>query len=142
MSAHKLYAELAHWWSLLSPPEDYIDEIPFFLKVLNVTSQSPRLTMLELGSGGGSVAFHLKAYFTLTLVDISPAMLEVSRAVNPECEHLVGDMRTVRLNRLFDFVFIHDAIDYMTTESDLRQAMETAFIHCKPGGIALFVPDH
>lgn len=51
-------------------------------------------------------------------------------------------MRTVRLHRTFDAVFIHDAIDYMTTLTDLRQAMETAFVHCKPGGVALFVPDH
>ena len=39
-------------------------------------------------------------------------------------------------------MFIHDAIDYMTTESDLRQAIDTAFVHCRPGGIAVFVPDH
>src|SRR5205085_2770976 len=58
------------------------------------------------------------------------------------CEHLVGDIRTARLDRLFDIVFIHDAITYMTTETDLRQAMETAFVHCQPGGTALFVPDY
>lgn len=51
-------------------------------------------------------------------------------------------MRTVRLGRVFDVVFIHDAIEYMTTLQDLRQAMETAFIHCKPGGTALLVPDY
>jgi hypothetical protein len=38
-------------------------------------------------------------------------------------------------------VFVHDAVVYMTTLDDLKQAMETAFVHCKPGGIALFVPD-
>lgn len=66
----------------------------------------------------------------------------MSRALNPECEHVEGDMRTVRLGRLFDAVFVHDAIMYMTTEADLRRAMETAFVHCKPGSVALFVPDH
>ncbi|MEO8897618.1 MAG: hypothetical protein ABI473_02790 [Candidatus Dormibacter sp.] len=50
-------------------------------------------------------------------------------------------MRTVRLHRQFDAVFVHDAIDYMSPEADLRLAVETAFIHCRPGGIALFVPD-
>jgi hypothetical protein len=50
-------------------------------------------------------------------------------------------MRTVRLAREFDAVFIHDAVCYLTTESDLRLAIETAFIHCKPGGAALFAPD-
>ena len=68
-------------------------------------------------------------------------MLDVSVALNPECEHVEGDMRTVRLGREFDCVFLHDAIMYMTTEADLRAAIETAFVHCKPGGAALFAPD-
>ena len=51
-------------------------------------------------------------------------------------------MRSVRLGRIFDCVFVHDAVGYMTSESDLRRAMETAFVHCRPGGAALFAPDH
>jgi hypothetical protein len=31
-------------------------------------------------------------------------MLDVSRALNPECEHIEGDIRTVRLERSFDAV--------------------------------------
>jgi trans-aconitate methyltransferase len=77
----------------------------------------------------------------MTLVDLSEEMLEVSRRLNPECEHHRGDMRSVRLGRSFDAVFVHDAVDYMTTEADLRRAVETAFVHCRPGGLALFVPD-
>jgi len=50
------------------------------------------------------------------LVDKSPGMLEVSRALNPECEHVEGDMRTVRLGREFDLVFVHDAVAYMAKE--------------------------
>ena len=30
----------------------------------------------------------------------------------------------------------------MATESDLCQAIETAFVHCAHGGAALFAPDH
>jgi hypothetical protein len=30
---------------------------------------------------------------------------------------------------------------YLTTESDLREAIETAFVHCRPSGAALFAPD-
>jgi hypothetical protein len=38
-------------------------------------------------------------------------------------------------------VFVHDAICHMTTEPDLRAVMQTAYEHCSPGGVALFVPD-
>ncbi len=60
-------------------------------------------------------------------------MLAVSLRLNPECESVEGDMRTVRLGRQFDCVFIHDAIVYMTTGADLRRAIQTAFVHCEPG---------
>jgi hypothetical protein len=69
-------------------------------------------------------------------------MLAVSAALNPECEHVAGDMRSVRLGRVFDCVFIHDAIDYITNEADLRAVFETAFLHCRPGGALLVAPDH
>ena len=40
-------------------------------------------TLLELGSGGGNNASFLKMRFDMTLVDLSPGMLEVSRAALP-----------------------------------------------------------
>jgi hypothetical protein len=69
-------------------------------------------------------------------------MLAVSRALNPECEHVEGDMRTVRLKREFDAVFVHDAVCYMTSQDDLSEVIQTAFVHCKRGGVALFAPDY
>src|SRR5260370_30998574 len=75
------------------------------------------------------------------LVTLSPQMLAVSGAVNPECEHRVGDMRTVNLGRTFDAVFVHDAISCMKSEGDLRAAVSNAYRHCRAGGVALFVPD-
>jgi hypothetical protein len=50
-------------------------------------------------------------------------------------------MRSLRLGRTFDAVLIHDAVMYMTTETDLRAAMETAFVHLRPGGAAVIAPD-
>ena len=139
----KLYHELASWWPLMSPPVEYIEEAAFYRSTLDIASGRPIHSILELGSGGGSNAYHLKAHYDeIVLVDLSPAMLAVSRTLNPQLDHYEGDMRTIRLGRQFDAVFIHDAICYMTTEGELRQAMETAFVHCTPGGVALFAPDY
>ncbi len=135
------YGDLAVWWPLISPPQEYAEEAAFAAAVLSSAS-IPAREVLELGSGGGHNAVHLKARFAMTLVDISEEMLTVSRRLNPECDHRQGDMRTLRLGHTFDAVFVHDAVDYMTTEADLHQAIETAFVHCRPGGIAVFVPDH
>ncbi len=138
----KLYHELASWWPLLSAPAEYAEEAGVYQSALVEACAAPPQSLLELGSGGGNNASHLKARFEMTLVDRSSEMLAVSRAINPDCEHVQGDMRNVRLGRTFDVVFIHDAIGYITTAPDLRETIATAFIHCKPGGAALFAPDH
>jgi len=138
----KLYAELAEWWPLLSPPADYAEEAAHVRGLIEDTSDGPVRTLLELGSGGGNNASHLKAHYALTLVDLSPDMLRVSAALNPECEHVRGDMRSVRLGRLFDAVFVHDAVGYMTSEGALGAAIRTAAAHCRPGGAAVFAPDY
>src|SRR6266699_662506 len=116
----KLYNELAEWWPIMATPAEYQEEASLFDRLLRESSKPPPRTVLDLGSGSGKVAFHLKAHFAMTLVDVSPQMLEVSRALNPECVHRLGDIRTVRLDQLLDAVFVHDAICHMTTETDLQ----------------------
>jgi len=137
-----LYTDLADWWPVMSDPANYDEEAAIFRDAIERTSTIPVREVLELGSGGGNNASHLKEHWKLTLVDLSPGMLEVSRDLNPECEHIEGDMCRLRLGRKFDAVFVHDAIVYMTTEEDLLAAMVTAFKHTRPGGVALFVPDY
>lgn len=137
----RLYTDLASWFHLLTAPEDYAEEAALYRDLLLATSASRPRSLLELGSGAGNNASHLKRDFTCSLVDPAPGMLELSRKLNPECEHAIGDMRSTRLGKTFDVVFIHDAVAYMTTEADLRLAMETAALHCRKGGVVLFAPD-
>jgi SAM-dependent methyltransferase len=139
--SYSLYRELASWWPLISPPAEYSDDAAQIDAVFASTGPVVR-TLLDLGSGGGHVAMHLKHGRSMTLVDLSGEMLEVSRRLNPECMHVEGDMRSIRLRRTFDAVLVHDAVDYVTTEDDLRLVIETAFAHCRPGGVAVFAPDH
>ena len=141
-SLPRLYHEFAPWFHLLTAPQEYAEDASFYSETLVSTCDGPVRTLLELGSGGGNVASHLKQQFTLTLVDLSPDMVEVSRIINPEVEHITGDMRSIRLGHQFDAVLIQDAISYMTTESDLRSALTTAFAHLRVGGAAIFAPDH
>ena len=139
----KMYAEFAPWWPLLSSPEDYVEEAAIYAGLLTGACAREPKSMLELGSGGGNNACHMKAHFeTVTLVEPAAGMRAHSEKLNPECEHLDGDMRSLRLGRAFDCVFVHDAVVYMLTEEDLRRAIETAFVHCEVGGAAIFCPDH
>lgn len=141
MSSPRLYSDLAAWWPLLSPPAEYEEEAEDLLPLLRAGSDQGEMTLLELGSGGGSLACHLKRAFRMTVTDISPEMLATNSAVNPECEVRVGDMRTLDMGREFDRVLIHDAIMYATSPADLRATIANAARHCRPGGAAVFVPD-
>ena len=66
-------------------------------------------------------------------------MLEKAKAAHPDIDYRKGDMRTIRLNRLFDAVAIPDSIDYMVSQADLQQAIQTAAVHLKTGGVLLVV---
>src|SRR3990170_737134 len=151
LSSPKLYSDLASWFHLLTAPEDYGDEAEYYTRLIVEACEALPRTLLELGSGGGNSASHLKAHFDMTLVDLSPQMLEVSRSLNPECEHIVGDMRTVRLGREFDAVFVHDAADgralrYLewtsdTDPNDTSYAVDFAILLREPGGSMRFEHD-
>lgn len=138
--AVRLYAELADWYHLVTAPHEYAEEADHVMRLLAAARPAPPATMLELGCGGGNLASHLDVP-ELVLTDRSPDMLRVSRRVNPGREHVAGDMRTLRLDRRFDAVLVHDAIDYMLTEGDLLAALRTVAVHLAPDGAAVLLPD-
>jgi SAM-dependent methyltransferase len=137
----RLYDDVVDWWPVISQPTEYAEEAGLYVEMIRAPAHRPVREVLELGSGGGNNASHMKHDFRMTLVEPADGMRELSRRLNPECEHLPGDMRHVRLGRTFDAVFVHDAVMYMTTEDDLRAALDTVALHLAPGGVALVAPD-
>jgi len=137
----RLYRDLVDWYPLLTPVGDYAEAAAFYRSLFERHCRRPPGSLLDLGSGGGHNAAYLKLTLTCTLVDLSPPMLALSRRLNPECEHIQGDMRSISLGRAFDCVLLHDAVSYMSSRNDLERAIGTAFEHTAPGGVALFQPD-
>lgn len=135
-----LYSQLTDWYHLIDPVEGHAEEVAVYRAQLEEALPEAK-TLLELGAGAGNNAFFLKERFACTLTDLPPQMLALSRKQNLECEHVQGDMRTLRLGRTFDAVLAHDAVMYLGSVEDLRALAETAFVHLRPGGVALFLPD-
>ncbi len=135
------YGELAPWWPLISPVDEYEDDARFIRGELEELAGGDCVRVLELGCGGGHTAHHLAPHWQLTLVDLSAAMLAQSQRINAEAHHVVGDMRTVDVGSTFDAVFVHDAIDYMVRLDDLRAVVDNAARHLRPGGALLLLPD-
>lgn len=138
-SPWQAYNDLAWTEDLLANPADCAEEASGFVAQLRQCASGPPRTLLHLGCGAGAHDATFKRHFDVTGVDISPGMLERARGRNPEIAYVEGDMRSVRLGRVFDAVIIPDSIDYMVTRADLRAALETAAAHLKPGGVLLVV---
>lgn len=136
----KLYKELAGWWPLMSPHTEYEEEAGLYLEIIRRHHPGVRKAV-EFGSGGGSNAFYFKEHFAMTLTDLSPDMLEVSRRLNPDCLHQAGDMHTIDAGADFDLVFIHDAITYFTDKADLLAVMKNAKRHLNGNGILFIMTD-
>ena len=138
----KLYGELAPWYTLLTAPADYEEEATWYAGLLRRHARREVKRVLELGCGSGANASFMKHWFDeIVVVDLSEPMLRECAALNPELERHQGDMRSLRLGRRFDAVFVHDAASYLLTPDDVAAAVETAALHLEPGGVALFCPD-
>lgn len=135
----RLYKDLAPYFPIITPPEDYLEEGEYFAQVIKNTSPIESKTLLDLGCGGGNDDFALKKYFNVTGIDLSPEMLKLAKKLNPDVNYLLGDMRTIRLKEKFDAVTVFDSINYMLTKQDLRSVFETAYEHLKPGGLLIIV---
>ena len=141
MDQPRLYYELSYLWPIISPPSEYTVEAANWRRVIKAKLGQAKHSLLALGAGGGHNLSHLTKDFRATAVDISHEMLSLSRQLNPDVQHHLGDMRTVRLGKTFDAVLIHDAIGHMLTEADLRATFATAKDHLRPGGLLLIAPE-
>ena len=132
---------MAYLWPIISPPEEYSNEARYFRDVILEELGPGRHSLLELGVGGGHNLSHLTVDFDCTAVDLSPDMLALSEGLNPDVPHRVGDMRYIRLEKIFDAVLIHDAASYILIEEDLKDTFTTAAMHLRPGGVFMVAPD-
>ena len=57
----RIYGDLAPWFHLLTAPADYAAEAERYRSLIQGAVPDAR-TLLELGSGGGNNACHLKAH--------------------------------------------------------------------------------
>ena len=137
----KLYTNLAYLWHIFSPHEDYAEEAETFHLRFQRHGISDGASILHLGSGGGSLDYNLRTWYRVVGVDLSPEMINQAQQINPELEYVHGDIREIRLGRLFDAVVVHDAIAYMTSPAELHAVYGTAAAHLRSGGVMLAAPE-
>lgn len=134
---NRLYNDLAWLWPIWGSVEEYRQESEDAVKIIGEFSKIEARTLLDITCGGGKNDFTFKKYLEVTGLDLSPAMLENAKTLNPECTYIVGDMRDFNLERQFDAVYLNDGIAYITTEVDLGKTFESAYRHLKAGGVMI-----
>ena len=111
----ELYESIADWWPVISPPSEYAEEAALYVEMIQGAARhsgsgSVR-EVLELGSGGGNNASHMKRAFSMTLVEpadrmraepsaqprvhaparrhaLRPTRLHLRRGLRPRCDHV------------------------------------------------------
>lgn len=142
MHTPRLYSDLAWLWPLWGDVHgEYARYGDHVAHLIETHAQRPVETMLIIGCGGGKNVFNLQKRYRVTGLDLSPAMLEQARTLNPACAFVEGDMRTFTLGRMFDAILLDDGVAHMTTRVDLLAAFRTAFRHLHPGGVLVTTAD-
>lgn len=138
----RLYTDLAWLWPLWGDAStEYAHYCRHVATLIRQQTKRPATTLLNLGCGGGKNVLNLKREFTVTGVDLSPAMLAQAKDLNPDCVFVQSDMRTCRLGQVFDAVLMDDAISHMKCRTDFVAAFRTAHAHLHPGGVLVATPD-
>jgi len=145
-SSTVVFADYARYYDLLYRDKNYAAEAEYVAGLIRKFHPSTR-TILELGSGTGIHASLLaEKGFTVHGIERSPEMHARSQALaeNMAAGHdrltfTKGDIREVRLNKLFDTVIaLFHVISYQTTNEDVTAAFETSRHHLNPGGVFIF----
>lgn len=142
-----VFGHYARYYDLLYKGKDYAGEARFVHDL--VKRYRPDVaTILELGCGTGIHAQHLAGNgLSVYGVDRSAEMLAtanvrkntMNKGIRDALEFSQGDVRDVRIGRMFDAVIsLFHVMSYQTTNADLKAAFFTAKHHLKPGGVFLF----
>lgn len=140
-----LFKDYASYYDLLYKDKDYQKEANYVISLIG-SSLPTAESILNLGCGTGKhdYIFAEKGY-NVTGIDLSKEMVEMARKgiesleLKGDLEFFEGDIRSLRLPKKYDVVLsLFHVVSYQTSNQDLLKALETAFLHLKPGGIFIF----
>lgn len=131
---------------MLCPLESYESEMMEWCEIIEeVLDQSIPFSLLDLGTGGAHHLYHLTQNLSAlqggVAVDLSPEMLQRAGQLAPQFETLCEDMTSLRLDRRFQLVTVHDSFCYLTSQEQVEKLFETICLHLCPEGLALVKVD-
>lgn len=105
-----------------------------------ISNYAPRAnSVLELGCGTGAILQGLAGQYTLTGLDLSPAMLKEAAKKVPQAELIHADMSDFNLDKTYDAVLcIFDSINHLLSFDKWEKTFELAHQHLNEDGLFIF----
>ena len=139
-----MYTRLADLYDVIYAWKDYATEARTLHGVIDRCARTPRVprrTLLDVACGTGVHLSHLREWYEVEGVELSPWMLRIARRRLPNVPLHQYDMRHFDLGRRFDAVTcLFSAIGYMRTVTELRRAIVTMARHVLPDGLVIVEP--
>jgi ubiquinone/menaquinone biosynthesis C-methylase UbiE len=139
-----MYTRIAELYDLIYSFKDYASESRTLHDVVDRcarTMRSERRSLLDVACGTGVHLSHLREWYDVEGIELSPWMIDVARRRLPDVPLNQYDMRHFDLGRRFDVVTcLFSAIGYMRNLGELRQAIATMARHALPGGLVIVEP--
>ncbi|MHA2141790.1 MAG: class I SAM-dependent DNA methyltransferase [Candidatus Thorarchaeota archaeon] len=135
------YSKLAPYYDSMYSWKDYAKEADLLHSLIQKYKTSPGNKLLDVGCGTGCHIEKLIDRYEATGLDISDAMLAVAREKCKGVRFVQDDMTSMNLGEEFDVITsMFGGIGYLTTEDEVRQAMQAFARHTKEGGVVLIEP--
>lgn len=98
-------------------------------------------TLLNVACSTGAHDEHLCRFYEVDGLDPNADFLEAARRRNGNGTYQTGDMRSFRLDRLYDVVLcLFGSIGHVRTAADLQRALKTFHDHLTPRGVVVIEP--
>ncbi len=142
MNATTAFSRYARYYDLLNDGKDYAAEAQFVDRLLRPAG-TPAGTLLDVGCGTGAHAREFaKLGWSVSGVDLSPAMVEIARAANTAedgTEFFVGPADKFDLGRRFSAVVsLFHVVSYLSGRGEVFRMLVNVRRHLEPGGLFVF----
>jgi ubiquinone/menaquinone biosynthesis C-methylase UbiE len=133
------YGKFARFYDKMRTDVPYETGAEYLFSIWRKLGITPK-SVLDLGCGTGSASLILSERgFDVTGIDLSEAMIKIAKSKTKKVKFLVGDMRTLKLEKKFDVVVcLCDSLNYLLKESEIKETFKRVYGVLKKGGAFIF----
>lgn len=136
-----MFTKTAPFYDAIYSFKDYPTEADRLKECVDQHLQSDGRALLDVACGTGKHLELFGQWFDVYGVDLDTELLAIAAERADAVRLHRGDMRTFDMGRQFDVVTcLFSSVAYMTTDKDLREAVENMTKHVKPGGVLIIEP--